>query len=110
MPVWQPCDMKGAYQMGGIMWLRGGVKKGLLLGTPSRTKSSVFSVTRRSRSDGSHSLTHSLSESLTEWLLADLTDVTLASDDTYEDDEEDEEDEMMKKLKKMKKMKKMSKM
>ena len=35
----------------------------------------LFSVTRRSRSDGSHSLT--------EWTLADLTDVTLVSDDTF---------------------------
>ena len=35
----------------------------------------IFSVTGRSRSDGSHSLT--------EWTLADLTDVTLVSDDTF---------------------------
>ena len=41
----------------------------------------VFSVTRRSRSDESHSLT----ESLTYWVsvLIDFTDVTLVSDDTY---------------------------
>ena len=40
-----------------------------------------------------------MSESLTESWLADLTDVTLASDDTYGEDEkdkEDEEDEMKK--------------
>ena len=36
-----------------------------------------FSVTRRSRSDESHLLTHSLS------VLIDMTDVTLVSDDTY---------------------------
>ena len=35
----------------------------------------IFSVTRRSRSHGS--------ESLSEWTFADLTDVTLVSDDTY---------------------------
>ena len=35
----------------------------------------IFSVTRRSRSDGS--------ESLSESWLADLTDVTLVSDDTF---------------------------
>ena len=39
----------------------------------------IFSVTRRSRSDESHSLTESLTES---WL-ADSTDVTLVSEDTY---------------------------
>ena len=39
----------------------------------------LFSVTRRSRSDVSHLLTESLTES---WL-ADLTDVTLVSEDTY---------------------------
>ena len=39
----------------------------------------LFSVTRRSRSDESHLLTYLLTES---WL-ADLTDVTLVSDDTY---------------------------
>ena len=45
----------------------------------------IFSVTRRSRSDGSHWVT--------EWTLADLTDVTLVSDDSYGEDEEGEEDE-----------------
>ena len=39
----------------------------------------IFSVTRRSRSDESHLLTYLLSES---WL-ADSTDVTLVSEDTY---------------------------
>ena len=38
---------------------------------------SIFSVTRRSRSDESHLLTYSLSVSI------DFTDVTLVSDDTY---------------------------
>ena len=37
----------------------------------------IFSVTRRSISDESHSLSHSLD------VLIDLTDVTLVSDDTY---------------------------
>ena len=37
----------------------------------------LFSVTRRSRSDESHSLSESLIVS------TDLTDVTLVSDDTY---------------------------
>ena len=37
----------------------------------------VFSVTRRSRSDESHSLTYLLD------ILIDFTDVTLVSDDTY---------------------------
>ena len=41
----------------------------------------IFSVTRRSRSDGSHSLTHSLTEYIS--VSTDLTDVTLVSDDTY---------------------------
>ena len=41
----------------------------------------VFSVTRRSRSDESHWLTHSLTESLS--VSIDFTDVTLVSDDTY---------------------------
>ena len=57
---------------------------------------SLFSVTRRSRSDESHSLTYSLTHSLTHvsatlltWLwwvripTRYLTDVTLVSDDTY---------------------------
>ena len=39
--------------------------------------SGIFSVTRRSRSDESHSLTNLLSVSI------DFTDVTLMSDDTY---------------------------
>ena len=39
----------------------------------------VFSVTRRSRSDESHSLTYLLDVSI------DFTDVTLVSDDTIED-------------------------
>ena len=39
----------------------------------------IFSVTRRSRSDESHLLSHLLTES---WL-ADSTDVTLVSEDTY---------------------------
>ena len=45
----------------------------------------IFSVTKHSRSDGSHSLS--------EWAIisTDFTDVTLASDDTYGEDEEDEE-------------------
>ena len=63
----------------------------------------IFSVTRRSRSDGRHLLTYLLSESalaLT-WLMwplwvmipiEDLTDVTLAIEDTDEDDEDDEEE------------------
>ena len=40
----------------------------------------MFSVTRRSRTDAVHSLTHSL----TEWVMVsiDLTDVTLGSDYT----------------------------
>ena len=42
----------------------------------------LFCVTRRSRSDGSESLTHSWS--------ADLTEVTLANEDTYREDEKDE--------------------
>ena len=37
-----------------------------------------FSVTIRSRSDGSHSLSESL------MVITDLTDVTLVSDDTYQ--------------------------
>ena len=41
----------------------------------------VFSVTRRSRSDESHSLTYLLTDSLS--VLIDFTDVTLVSDDTY---------------------------
>ena len=45
----------------------------------------IFSVTRRSRSD--------VSESVSDWWLADFNDVTLASDDTYKEDEEDEEEE-----------------
>ena len=40
---------------------------------------SIFSVTRRSRSEGSERVT----ESLSEWTFADLTDVTLVSDDTF---------------------------
>ena len=40
-----------------------------------------FSVTRRSRSDESHSLTHLLSHLLS--VSIDFTDVTLVSDDTY---------------------------
>ena len=42
----------------------------------------IFSVTRRSRSD--------VSESVSEWWLADLTDVTLVNDEDDEDDEDDE--------------------
>ena len=38
----------------------------------------IFSVKRRFRIKGSESLTHSL----TEWMLADLTDMALVSDDT----------------------------
>ena len=34
-----------------------------------------------------------VTDSVSHWWLADLTDVTLASDDTYGEDEEDEEDE-----------------
>ena len=49
----------------------------------------LFSVTRRSRSDGSHSLTESLSES---WLV-NVIDVTLVSYDTYGKGEEDEEED-----------------
>ena len=45
----------------------------------------VISVTRRSRSDVSESVSH--------WWLADLTDVTLVSTYRYEKDEEDENDE-----------------
>ena len=45
------------------------------------SKCKVFSVTRRSRGDESHSLTYSLTESLSVGI--DLTDATLVSDDTY---------------------------
>ena len=48
--------------------------------------SSIFSVTRRSRSD----VGDWVSDWLSEWTLADLTDVALVSDDTYGEDEEDE--------------------
>ena len=48
----------------------------------------IVSVTRRSRSDGSHSLSHWLSE----WTLAYLTDVTLVSDDIFEEVFDDGED------------------
>ena len=41
----------------------------------------LVSVTRRSRSDESHSLTYLLTYSLS--VLIDFTDVTLVSDDTY---------------------------
>jgi len=40
-----------------------------------------FSVTRRSRSDESHLLTYSLTNSLS--VSIDFTDVTLVSEDTY---------------------------
>ena len=46
------------------------------LGLHTSCNRSIFSRTRRSRSDGSHSLTHSLSVS------TDLTDVTLVSDES----------------------------
>ena len=51
----------------------------------------IFSVTRRSRSDESHSLTDLLTYLLD--VSIDFTDVTLVSEDTHVDDEEDEEDE-----------------
>ena len=41
----------------------------------------MFSVTRRSRTDVVHLLTHSLTECL--MVSIDLTDVTLVSDDTF---------------------------
>ena len=41
----------------------------------------IFSVTRRSRSDESHSLTHWVSQWVS--ISIDFTDVTLVSDDTY---------------------------
>ena len=48
---------------------------------------SIFSVTRRYRSDVRYSVS--------EWVIVsiDLTDVTLVSEDTYGDDKEDEEDD-----------------
>ena len=42
---------------------------------------SIFSVTRRSRSDSRQLLTYSLTDLLI--VSTDLTDVTLVSDDTY---------------------------
>ena len=52
-------------------------KKIYLLESVANEFWSVFSVTRRSRSDESHWLTELLS------VLTDFTDVTLVSDDTY---------------------------
>ena len=45
----------------------------------------IFSVTRRSRSDESHSLSEWVSEWVSQWVIVsiDFTDVTLVSDDTY---------------------------
>ena len=55
--------------------------------SPKAGKRRFFSVTRRSRSDGSQSVI----QSLTDWWLADLTDVALVSDEDDEDYEDDED-------------------
>ena len=57
-----------------------------LLWNKNLIKFTVFSATRRSRSDVCDSLTHWVSINI------DFTDMTLMSEDTY-GDEEDEEDE-----------------
>ena len=55
----------------------------------------LFIVTRRSKSDESHSLTYLLTESLTESLdvSIDFTDVTLVSEDTHRRPDPDEPEE-----------------
>ena len=71
----------------------------------------IFSVTGRSRSDGSHSLTEVQIDTLLMWVripTRDLTDVTLVSEDTDDqDDSDDRDNKMVKKMKRMKKVKKM---
>ena len=52
-----------------------------IVGCCEHTRFLIFSVTRRSRTDVVHLLTHSLTECL--MVSIDLTDVTLVSDDSF---------------------------